>query len=196
MLTEKEGEEAVRMCLWGRASCVAPIDFWTSSLNKETFLLTEVNLNLKIRKLGQNENIPYDLLLLTDETVESINKYIFDCEIYVLEQENCIVGLYALQVLSKEEVEIKNIAVTKECQGQGIGKLLLKDATEKARVRRFRRIIIGTGDVSGMPMCFYQKEGFERYAVKKGFFIHNFPRPIYDQGVQLIDMVMLKKELK
>ncbi len=153
-------------------------------------------LNYNIRQQGKHENIPYDVLLLADETVESINKYIFDSEIYVVEQENHIIALYALQVLSKEEVEIKNIAVVKEHQGHGIGKLLLKDATKRARARGFRRIIVGTGDVSGMPMCFYQKEGFERYAVKKDFFTHNFPSPIYEQGFQLIDMVMLKKELK
>jgi aminoglycoside 6'-N-acetyltransferase I len=152
--------------------------------------------NSEIRQLDKDEAIPYDLLLLADETVESINKYIFECEIYVLEQENRIIALYALQGLNQEEVEIKNIAVTKECQDQGIGKLLLKDATERARARGFERIIIGTGDVLGIPMCFYLKEGFERYAVKKDFFIHNFPRPIYEQGVQLIDMIMLKKDIK
>ena len=73
---------------------------------------------------------------------------------------------------------------------------LLKDATERARAREFRRIIIGTGDVPGMPMCFYLKESFERYAVKKDFFVDNFPQSIYEQGDQLIDMIMLKKDIK
>lgn len=153
-------------------------------------------MNSKIRQIGKHEKIPYDLLLLADETVEAINKYIFDSEIYVTEVENRIVALYALQVLSKDEVEIKNITVAKGYQSHGIGKLLLKDATERARARGFRTIIIGTGDVSGMPLCFYQKEGFERYAVKKDFFILNYPQPIHEQGVQLKDMVMLKKDLK
>ena len=149
-----------------------------------------------MRRLDKGERIPYDLLLLADETVESINKYIFSSEIYLLEQENRIVAVYALQVLSKEEAEIKNIAVAKECQGQGIGKSLLKDAADRAKARGFKRLIIGTGDIMGMPLCFYLKEGFERFTVKKDFFIMNFPKPIYDHGVQLRDMVMLKKELK
>jgi aminoglycoside 6'-N-acetyltransferase I len=153
-------------------------------------------INYKIRQQNKDEKIPYYLLLLADETVESINKYIFNCEIYVLEQDNRIIALYALEVLNEEEVEIKNIAVAKEYQGQGIGKLLLEDATKRARERGFRRIVIGTGDVSGMPMSFYLKEGFERYAVKKNFFIDNFTQPIYEQGVQLIDMIMLKKDVK
>lgn len=152
-------------------------------------------MNYKTRQLCKDEKIPYDLLLLADETIEGINKYIFDSEIYVLEQKNQIIAVYALQVLGKEEVEIKNIAVAKEYQGHGIGKRLLEDATDRARSRGLKRLIIGTGDVLGMPLCFYQKEGFERYAVKKDFFILNYPKPIYDHGVQLRDMVMLKKEL-
>jgi ribosomal protein S18 acetylase RimI-like enzyme len=148
----------------------------------------------KIRQLRKDEKIPYDLLLLADETVEAINRYIFDSEIYVLEQEKCIVALYVLQVLNKEEVEIKNIAVATEYQGQGIGKSLLKDATDRARSRGFKRVIIGTWD-SSMPLRFYQKQGFKKYAVKKDFFILNYPQPIYENGVQLKDMIMLKKEL-
>jgi GNAT superfamily N-acetyltransferase len=152
-------------------------------------------LNYKTRQLCKDEKVPYDLLLLADETVEGINKYIFDCEIYVLEQGNQIIAVYALQVLSKEEAEIENIAVAKECQGHGIGKSLLKDATDRAKAKGFKRLIVGTGDISGMPLCFYLKEGFERYAVKKDFFVKKYSKPIYDHGVQLRDMVMLKKEL-
>jgi len=149
----------------------------------------------KIRQLHKDEKTPYDLLLLADETVEAINRYIFDCEIYVLEEENQIIAEYALLVLNDKEVEVKNIAVATEHQRQGKGKTLLKDATRRARSRGFKRVLMGTGDTSGMPLCFYLKEGFEKYAVKKDFFILNYPKPIYEGGVQLKDMVMLKKEL-
>jgi GNAT superfamily N-acetyltransferase len=172
---------------------VAPVVFYKPT---DIGMSTMAKLNHKIRQLNKNEKVPYDLLLLADETVEAINKYIFDSEIYVLEQENQIIAVYVLQVLGKEEAEIKNVAVAKEYQGHGIGKWLLKDAADRARDRGFKRLIIGTWDTSGMPLCFYQKEGFHRYAVKKDFFILNYPKPIYDHGVQLVDMVMLKKELK
>jgi len=32
--------------------------------------------------ISKKENYPYELLLLADETVESINKYIFDSIVY------------------------------------------------------------------------------------------------------------------
>jgi hypothetical protein len=43
--------------------------------------------NRKIRQIGKDEKIPYNLLLLADETIEAINKYIFNSEIFVLEQK-------------------------------------------------------------------------------------------------------------
>jgi N-acetylglutamate synthase-like GNAT family acetyltransferase len=88
-----------------------------------------------------------------------------------------IIPVYALQVLNKEEVEIKNIAVATEYQGQGIGKSLLADATDRAKARGFKKIITGSGDASTMPMSFYQKQGFKKYDRKKDFFSLNYPHP-------------------
>jgi len=149
-----------------------------------------------IRQLRKDEKIPYDLLLLADETLEAINKYIFGSDIYVLEQENRIIAVYVLQSINKNEAEMKNIAVATDYQGQGIGKLLLRDATRKAKGKGFKTIIIGTGDAAVRQLHLYQKEGFEVFDVKKSFFIDNYPEPIYENGIQLKHMIMLKKELK
>ncbi len=124
----------------------------------------------KIRRLGKDEAIPYDLLLIADEYVEAVNKYIFDCEIYVFERENKIIAEYAIQLIDTDEMEIRNIAVATEFQGQGIGKCLLKDATDRARSRGFKAISIGTGDVSTKQLYLYQKEGFKKVGVRAGLF--------------------------
>ena len=150
----------------------------------------------RIRQLYKDEKIPYDLLLLADETVEAINKYIFDCEIYVLEQENKVIAEYALQPINESEVEIKNIAVKAEFQGQDIGKLLLRDATARAKGRGFKTIIIGTGDAATKLLHLYQKEGFKIVGVRENFFVDNYPKPIFENGIQLKDMIVLRKELK
>jgi ribosomal protein S18 acetylase RimI-like enzyme len=148
----------------------------------------------RIRQLGKDEKSPLDLLLLADESIEALNKYVFDSEIYVLEQDGKVIAEYALLPLSESEAEIKNIAVAAEFQGQGIGKMLLKDAADRAKARGFKTLIVGTGDVSA-PLRFYRKAGFEVFGVRKGFFVNNYPTPIYDDGKQLKDMVLLKKEL-
>ena len=149
-----------------------------------------------IRQLNKDEEIPYDLLLIADETIEAIDKYIKDSEIYVLEKENKIIAVYALQIINKTKIEIKNIAVDEKHQGQGIGKFLLQDAANKAIGKGFKTIIIGTGDASTKQLNLYQKEGFEIYDTKKNFFIDNYPEPIYENGMQLKHMIMLKRELE
>src|SRR5690606_38603185 len=62
--------------------------------------------SLKTRWLGQHERIPYDLLLLADETVEAINQYIADSNIYVLESDAKVIAVYVLFTLNDHEVEI------------------------------------------------------------------------------------------
>ena len=88
--------------------------------------------------LQKDEPIPYKLLLLADETVEAINKYITKSEIYGLEIEDILVGTYAFYELSKDEIEIKNIAVLEGFQGKGFGTFLLKDAIERAKKRAIK----------------------------------------------------------
>jgi len=53
-----------------------------------------------IRLLGKEEPVPYNLLLLADKFVEVIDKYIFDSEIYVYQEDEKIIALYALYKVS------------------------------------------------------------------------------------------------
>lgn len=149
-----------------------------------------------IRQLSNDEKIPYDLLLLADETIEAIDKYIFSCEIYVLEKYDNIVGVYALRAINSEEVEIVLVAVAKEYQGQGMGKKLLRDAAVRAKGKGFKTILIGTWDGATKQLCLYKKEGFKVYSIRKNYFVDKFPEPIYENGIQLKDMIILKKDLK
>lgn len=148
-----------------------------------------------IRLLTKEEPLPYDLLLLADETREAIDRYIHNSELYVLEQENEMIGVYALYPISAQEIEIKNIAIRTSCQGRGLGKLLLADAAFRAKAKGYNTLLIGTADAAPGPLYLYQKVGFKIYAIKENFFINNYPAPIYEEGVQLKDMVMLRKKL-
>ncbi len=148
-----------------------------------------------VRKIQENESIPYNLLLLADETKEAIDKYINLSEIFVLEKNDEFIGIYVLQPIDEENVEIKNIAVDEKFQGQGIGTYLLKDAEKRAKKEGFKILTIGTADAGKKQLYLYQKVGFEIYGKKKNFCIDNYPEPIFENGIQCIDMVMLKKQL-
>ena len=164
-------------------------------MNQEVMIINNTNYNIHTRPLHKAEEIPYRLLLLADETVDDINKYIFDSEIYVLELEGQIIALYALQVIDEDTIEIKNIAVDEAFQGQGIGQFLLNDAFEIAKQKKFKTMLICTGDAGIKQLYIYQKVGFEMFDIKRGFFLDNYPEPIYENGIQLKHMVMLKKTL-
>ena len=148
-----------------------------------------------IELLDKSAPIPYDLLLIADESVESIDKYIHNSDIFTYKSGDILWGLYALQKIDEVVVEIKNIAVFPEYQGRGIGQFMLIDAIRRAKTMGFKRITIGTGDLGVRQIKLYQKVGFEIYDVKKNFFVDNFPEPIYEDGKQLVDMVMLKIDL-
>jgi N-acetylglutamate synthase-like GNAT family acetyltransferase len=152
--------------------------------------------DFNIRRLRKDEDIPYQLLLLADETVEAINVYINKSEIYILEYEHQAVGVYVLYHINKEMAEIKNIAVDESRQGRGFGKLMLEDALSRAKTIGLKTIVIGTGDALTDLLYFYQKQGFEIWDIKTNFFIDNYPAPIYENGIRLKHMVMLKKDLQ
>ena len=149
-----------------------------------------------IRLIDKEKKIPYDLLLLADETIEAINKYIHQSDIYVLDHEGKTIAVCAIQTISDDTVEIKNIAVDTIFQGQGIGQGLLKEIINLVTEKGFKKIIIGTGDAGIKQLYLYQKVGFEIFEIKHNFFIDNYPEPIFENGIRLKHMIMLKKDLE
>lgn len=90
-------------------------------------------------------------------------------------------------------LEIKNIAVLPECQRMGYGKRMIEFIEQTYR-DNFRILRVGTGD-SQLTLPFYKKCGFIESHRIKNFFTDNYDHPIFECGVQLIDMVYLEKNL-
>jgi ribosomal protein S18 acetylase RimI-like enzyme len=149
-----------------------------------------------IRPLSTEETPPYDLLLLADPSVKMIEKYIFASSVYVAVLAEQIVGVLALLPLDKNLIEIKNIAVLETHQSKGIGKKLLSFAFSEAKEKGFQDIQIGTANSSISQLALYQKMGFEMDHIIKSFFINNYPEPMYENGILVRDMVVLKKKLE
>lgn len=151
------------------------------------------SVNGIVRELLSEEPLPTNLLLLADDI---FHKYISSCRIYAFVSEERTLGVYALQVLSPEAVEIKNIAVDEHFQGIGIGKALLQDSINRAKAEGFKEIVIGTGDVMFMQLYLYQKVGFEMFAIKENYYRQpGYPQPLIEKGLQLKHMVMLRMKL-
>ncbi|REC77558.1 GNAT family N-acetyltransferase [Chryseobacterium elymi] len=151
--------------------------------------------NLVFNKLEPGTNIPYELLLLADETVEAINQYIFDCAVYLLNDGLQNIAVMALHPNSNTELEIKNIAVIESYRSQGIGSILMGKAKEIAKENSCTILTVGTSDTGFQQIRFYEKNGFVKKGIRKDFFTDNYPFPIYENGLQMRDMIILSHDL-
>lgn len=148
---------------------------------------------MKILKVETNKKKYIDLLLLADEEEKMIDKYLERGEMYILDDN----GVKAECVITDEGngiLEIKNIATLPNWHKQGYGKKLIEFITEKYS-KDYLVIQVGTGD-SPTTIPFYEKCGFKKSHIIKDFFIKNYDKPIIENGVQLVDMIYLKKNLK
>ncbi|KPV59797.1 acetyltransferase [Paenibacillus sp. A3] len=150
---------------------------------------------MKIVKLASHEQPPMDLLLLADPSQKLVEEYIQRGQCYVAKAEELILGVYVLLPTRPETVEIVNVAVDERHQGQGIGKKLVIHAIETARQIGYKTIEIGTGNSSIGQLALYQKCGFRMTSIDRDFFIRHYEEPIYENGMQVIDMVRLSQDL-
>ena len=148
-----------------------------------------------VRKMLDHEDIPYELLLDADPSMEVIRTYLGLSEIFIALLKNKIIGTFVLYPVNDDKLEIKNIAVDERFQGKGIGKLLLKKATEIAEEKGAKKIDIATSNASFGPLYLYQKAGFDIDLIKKNFIIENYPEPLFDNGIQCRHMIVLTKYL-
>lgn len=147
---------------------------------------------LEIRRVDTDKKRYLDLLLLADEQEDMIDRYLDEGTMYVLEDS----GVKGVCVVTDEGdglLEIKNIATDPDCQGRGYGRKLIDYVADTYR-GQFHTLQVGTGD-SPSTVPFYEKCGFVRSHVIENFFIDNYDHIIIDGGVQLKDMVYLKKSL-
>jgi ribosomal protein S18 acetylase RimI-like enzyme len=129
------------------------------------------------------------LLLIADPDEQAINEYIFRSRIFVCKKNDEIVGIAAVTKESSNTYEIKNIAVQKNEQGCGVGKSLI--LAIKA-IYSGNRLIVGTADTSIRAQQFYERCGFVKCGAIKDFFINNYDKEIFEDGLQCKDMILFK----
>ncbi|SFI29168.1 Acetyltransferase (GNAT) domain-containing protein [Pseudobutyrivibrio sp. OR37] len=145
---------------------------------------------MKIYEVKDNKRDYMSLLFLADEQEDMIEKYLDKGTMYVLDDDG-IKGECVVTDEGNGVLEIKNIATSPEFHGKGYGRLLIDFITEKY-AGIYTTLQVGTGD-SPLTIPFYKKCGFKRHHLIKNFFLDNYDHPIFEEGVQLIDMVYLRK---
>ena len=147
---------------------------------------------MKIREVNENKKQFISLLLLADEQESMVDCYLEKGTMYVLEDNDvkaeCVVTDEGNGIL-----EVKNIAVDPKYHGIGYGKALIEFLVSKY-ADEYSILQVGTGD-SPLTIPFYEKCGFIRSHRISNFFTNNYNHPIYEGGVQLIDMVYLQRHI-
>ena len=149
---------------------------------------------MKIRKIGKPQRRDFiDLLLLGDEQIEMVERYLDDGEMFVLYEGNIPVSASIVIEIGTRTFEIKNIATWPQYQGKGYGTALLSYITEYYNPHA-DVLYVGTGN-NQRTLNFYKHAGFSFSHIVKDFFLENYDHPIFEDGNQLIDMIYLKKVL-
>lgn len=150
---------------------------------------------ISIRQLGKEEELPYDLLYLADESVKAVADYMPRSNCYVATIEDKIIGEYVLLPTRPFTVELVNVAVDENWQGKGVGKQLVLHAIDIARKQGYQIIEVGTGNAGIGQLALYQKCGFSIYGVDIDFFKRYCPHPIVENGIPCLHMIRMKLEL-
>ncbi len=95
---------------------------------------------------------------------------------------------------SADASEILYVATVKALRGRGYGKAIISALIDEARNRNFCSIFVGTANASLSNIAFYQKCGFRINSVRKDFFAY-FPAPVYENGILIRDMLVLRCDL-
>ena len=147
---------------------------------------------MKIKHITENKEQYMDLLLIADEQEDMIRKYLDRGDLFALYDDD----LKTVAVITKENdetCEIKNIATYEKYQSNGYGSQMMKYIIRHYK-NQCKSLIVGTGECEKI-LSFYKKLGFSYSHTVKDFFIDNYDHIMIEDGVQLKDMVYLKREM-
>lgn len=156
-----------------------------------------MKMSIDLIEIHKDRRASYlNLLLIGDEDEKVVKSYINEGSLFTIVYEKKEIGV--VQCLTDEEesaVEVKNIGLKEAYRGKGIGSKVIKKLEVLYERNQYSKMIVGTADSSLENIAFYKKAGFYQRGVKKNFFLQYVP-PIYENGLQAIDMIMFEKKLK
>lgn len=147
-----------------------------------------------IYEITDNKKQYIDLLLLADEQENMIDQYLDRGTMFVLEEDGIVRAECVVTDEGEGVMEIQNLAVAPEYQGQGYGKAMIEFIAGRYS-DHYQELQAGTGD-SPVTLPFYESCGFIRHHTIKNYIIDHYDKPIFEGGKQLIDKVYLRRKLK
>lgn len=112
---------------------------------------------------------------------------------YIVQDGDKTIGAVVMH-WAPDESEILYIQTDASLRGQGYGKATMQAIIAEAQQRRVKAVCVGTANSSWTNIAFYQKCGFRMDSVRKNFFDY-IPTPLYEDGIKMQDMLMLRFDL-
>ena len=147
---------------------------------------------MEVRIIENNQRDFMDLLLLADELESMIDKYLDRGTLFALYDD----GLKSICAVTDEgngDFEIQNLATYEQFQRRGYGSYLVNYICEHYKGKG-AAMYVGTGD-SPNTIPFYEYCGFVFSHRIDNYFPEHYGKPIFEDGVQLIDKIYLKRDL-
>lgn len=133
---------------------------------------------------------PMDILLLADPSADKVLSYLLRSTCFLASNNGTVVGACVVQPRGGNVYELMSIAVHPDHQMSGYGTALLKWVIDFFRRGGASELEVGTGTF-GYQLAFYQRQGFRVKSIDRDFFIKNYDVPIFEEGIQLFDMLRL-----
>ncbi len=93
-----------------------------------------------------------------------------DYEIWTVRDPAGALAGYLLLMISVEEAHLLNIAVRRDLQGSGVGRLLLDLAVKLARDKGMHSILLEVRPSNGRAVEVYERYGFAGIGVRRGYY--------------------------
>lgn len=146
---------------------------------------------MRIKEITTNKKAYIELLLLADEQEDMIDRYLEKGRLFILEDDG-VKSEAVVVKLNEHDCELKSLATYSADQGKGYGRALVQFLFAEF-LGQYQTMYVGTGEVP-KTLNFYKSCGFRESHRKKRFFTDNYTEPIIEEGIQLVDMVYLRKD--
>ena len=138
------------------------------------------------------------LFELAEDSAAELDSYIEDGRVLVAVSGGEVIGHLQLTGAGDPcQVEIKNMAVREERQGQGVGRRLVQAAVDLAAAEAVTTLLVATAAADIGNLRFYQRQGFRMRSIERDAFTPTtgYPPGLLIDGIELRDRVWLDREV-
>lgn len=148
---------------------------------------------MEIRRITEDKDNYLEMLLIADPQENMIRQYLDKSDMFVLEDAGEVLTIGVVEHMKNKRCELKNLVTAQEYRRQGYGTYMVNYLSEYYSVT-CDVMYVGTGNNSN-TLDFYKQCGFVNSHIVANFFVDHYEKPIYENGIQLTDMIYLKKNL-